>query len=184
MITEEFESCLMNIKSYYPDFELHGAWMSKWFGTFKRYSRSEVMEALDQWVVSPNRFNGNLHSQKIALFKTFVDEAAKRQRGTFRTFAEEDEAVERNPEVKQFRKTSPIEFCMDVLEVPLVKEELKGIVGHPEAVKWNELIADRAKCAKVREKIDELFETAKQFNPTQYERRFGRQVTEFKRADT
>lgn len=72
----------------------------------------------------------------------------------------------------EFRKTSPIDFCMDVLGPTVVTEELQMIMD--EKTTWGELVGKKDWVPRYRAKLKELFLTANKFDPIQFHTRFDK----------
>lgn len=168
MHNQEFQNCMNRLGNYYS-LGLTEDWFARWWKEFRGFESQDFMKAIDIWTAKSSR------KPEIFQMKDAVLEA-KRERVS-REVADgvlSEKDIESMPSVMLFRKTSVIEFCMDVLGVQTVTEELKQIVNVKDtnAVKWSDLVERKDWLSAYKAKLSEMFESAKNFDPVQYHKRF------------
>lgn len=159
----EFDSCLDEISSYFPLFTLSHKWQQKWWMNFQTYSKEQFIGGVEIYCDDNDR-EPTIPKMKEAIRK-FVNINAHAGVGLT------DEEFAELPSIKAHRKNHKLEFCMDVLGVDVVIDELKRIVGDPKTVSWNQLMSRNDWVPKYKAKRDEMFAQAIEFAPELYERR-------------
>lgn len=165
MKQNEFEDIISVLRGYFPRMLLTGHWAELWWKFLRGYSSDIATEAVVAYC------NENTIPPTIGRLRGIIIDIL-RQRKYSETSNKPIPYVD-SKEVLEFRNVSRIEFCMDVLGASTVTEEIRKIVSiDPNGFKWSSLFDDPQWVSKYREKLDEMFEAAKQFNPSGYQNRF------------
>ncbi len=142
MDSNEMMSCLEEIRELYPRFNVSEVASRYWFDLCgRKYTRREFMTGVRKHVETSE------YAPQIAAMNGLLKSLFPREGDRLNQWE---------------REYQVIDFCMDMLGPDFVSDELKAIVGPPQAVKWAALVSKANWVKDYRRAKKQLWDAAAQ----------------------